>query len=128
MKSNVPRPTGQSLPRTSRIARRREFLEIYESGTKEAGRFAVLFLRSSDLAHPRLGVTVTKKAGKAHVRNRLKRWTREVFRTSRGPTGLEALGLDVVVNVKPSAATTTFVEFSNDLARLFRRAAAKQAR
>lgn len=127
MTSKLAVRTGQTLPRACRMTRRREFLETYESGTRESGRYSVLFLRPNELMHPRLGVTVTRKAGKANVRNKLKRWTREVFRTSSG-TGLWALGLDVVVNVKPAAATATFEEFSRDLDRLFRRSAEKRPR
>ncbi|HUF16510.1 MAG TPA: ribonuclease P protein component [Thermoanaerobaculia bacterium] len=116
-------PTMQNLPREQRIAKRRDFLAIYETGRKDFGRHSVLFVRPNELGHPRLGITVTKKAGKAHVRNRLRRWCREVFRTMRTAAGLDPLGIDLVINVKPSAASATFAEFSADLTRLLRRSA-----
>ncbi len=67
--------------------------------------------------HPRLGVTVTKKVGKANERNKLRRWVKETFRRSRAELGFDRLALDMVVNVKPSASETSYQLFSGDLVR-----------
>ena len=96
---------------------------MYESGRKIFSRYTVLFFAANDLPHSRIGVTATKKLGKANVRNRLKRWTREVYRREREPLVLDERSLDLVVNVKPNAAEATFREFSDDLARVLKRAA-----
>src|SRR5438034_1888106 len=80
-------PTVQSrseaLPKEKRLAKRREFLRVYETGRKVFSRYCVLFFAGNDLPFSRLGITATKKLGKANVRNRLKRWTREVYRRQR---------------------------------------------
>lgn len=104
------------LPRAARIAKRREFLDVYERGEKLFGRYCVLFVMENSCGS-RLGVTATKKVGKANIRNRMKRWVREVFRHHR--TSLSSS--DFVVNLKPAAANATFREFSADLEKLFRR-------
>jgi len=114
---------SQALPRPNRLAKRRDFLRVYETGRKLFSRYTVLFFASNDLSHSRLGVTATKKLGKANVRNRLKRWTREVYRVRREPLALDGRRFDIVVNVKPSAAEVTFREFSEDLARALQRVA-----
>ncbi|HEY0590490.1 MAG TPA: ribonuclease P protein component [Thermoanaerobaculia bacterium] len=115
---------SEALPRKERIAKRRDFLRAYEQGVRQFGRFSVVFVAPNDLGHSRVGVTATKKLGKAIVRNRTKRWVREIYRRNRAPLGLDRHSLDFVVNVKGSAAVAPFQEFSSDLVRTLRRALA----
>jgi ribonuclease P protein component len=110
-----------ALPKEKRLAKRREFLRVYETGRKLFSRYSVLFFADNGLPHSRIGITTTKKIGKANVRNRLKRWTREVYRRQREPLDLDAHRFDVVVNVKPNAADATFSDYSEDLIRVLRR-------
>ena len=117
----VERLRSEALPKKLRLAKRREFVSVYEAGHKHFSRFAVLFTAPNALPYSRIGITATKKVGKANVRNRLKRWTREVYRRLREPLGLDAQALDIVVNVKPNAASTTFQDFSRDFARILER-------
>jgi ribonuclease P protein component len=112
---------SEALPRQKRLAKRRDFLRVYETGRKLFCRYAVLFFASNDLSHSRLGVTATKKLGNANVRNRLKRWTREVYRRRRAPLDLDDRRVDIVVNVKPNASEVTFHEFSEDVGRALQR-------
>ncbi len=124
----MERPRPEALPKERRLAKRREFVEVYETGRKYFSRYAVLFFAGNGLKHSRIGITATKKLGKANVRNRLKRWTREVYRRNREPLGLDARALDIVVNVKPSAAETSFQDYSRDLARALERVVSESAR
>ena len=116
-------PRSEALPKQKRLAKRREFLRVYETGRKVFSRYAVLFFAANGLPYSRIGITATKKLGKANVRNRLKRWTREVYRRQRGPLALDGRSLDVVVNVKPNAAEASFTDYSQDLARVLQRVA-----
>lgn len=116
-------PRLQGLPKEKRLAKRREFLRVYETGRKLFSRYAVLFFADNGLPHSRIGITATKKTGKANVRNRLKRWTREVYRRQRAPLDLDRHALDIVVNVKPNAAEASFDDYSRDLSRVLQRVA-----
>jgi ribonuclease P protein component len=117
----VERLRSEALPKERRLAKRREFVLVYESGRKHFSRYTVVFFAPNGLPHSRIGITATKKTGKANVRNRLKRWTREVYRRRREPLGIDAGGLDIVVNVKPNAVTTTFEDYQRDLTRALER-------
>jgi ribonuclease P protein component len=120
------RPEG--LPKEKRIASRRDFLRAYETGRKLFSRYAVVFYAANDFAHSRIGVTATKKLGKANVRNRLKRWTRETYRRQRAPLAIDPARLDIIVNVKPNARDASFAEYRDDLTRVLRRVIAEAAR
>jgi ribonuclease P protein component len=124
----VDRLRSEALPKQNRLAKRREFVTVYETGRKQFSRYAVLFFVANGLSHSRIGITATKKSGKANVRNRLKRWTREVYRRQREPLGIDARSLDIVVNVKPNAADTTFDEFSRELTRALERVVSENRR
>ena len=119
----MQRPRPEGLPKEKRLAKRREFVRVYESGRKVFSRYAVLFVAGNDLSHSRIGITATKKLGKANVRNRLKRWTREVYRRQREPLSLDARSIDIVVNVKPNAAEASFADYSRELVRVLGRVA-----
>ncbi len=110
----------EALPKKKRLAKRREFLHVYETGRKLFTRYSVLFFTANDLPYSRIGVTATKKIGKANVRNRLKRWTREVYRRAQA---LDDRALDVVVNVRPNAVDVTFADYDEDLSRALVRVA-----
>ena len=119
-------PRSEALPKQKRLAKRREFLRVYENGRKIFSRFSVLFFAANDLPYSRIGVTATKKLGKAHLRNKLKRWTREIYRHERHALGIDARSLDLVVNVKNNARDASFREYSDDLVRSLRRVAGEQ--
>jgi ribonuclease P protein component len=94
---------GLGLPKESRIAKRSDFLRVYEQGKRFEGRFMTVFILPSKRPLHRVGVTATKKAiGKAHDRNRAKRLLRESFRLSRPE--IEAIGTryDWVINARRS--------------------------
>jgi len=119
--------SSEALPKEKRLAKRREFLRVYEAGRKLFSRYSVLFFAANGLPYSRIGITATKKSGKANVRNRLKRWTRETYRRQREPLGIDARALDVVVNIKPSAAQAAWPDFSLDLQRALKRVVSESA-
>ena len=112
---------SESLPKARRLAQRRDYLRIYETGRKLFSRYAVLFFSGNNLPYSRIGITATKKLGNATIRNRMKRWTREIYRRQRPILDLDTRGLDFVVNVKPGAATASFQEYDQDLTKALRR-------
>lgn len=92
-----------SLPKEARLAKRAEFLRVYEQGTRIEGRLMTIFAMPNNKPLHRIGVTATKKAiGKAHDRNRAKRLLRECFRLSRRELDAVAQRYDIVLNARRS--------------------------
>lgn len=121
--ASSPSPRApEGLPRSLRMTRRREFTDAYERGRKVFARYAVVFAIPNDRSYARIGVTTTRKVGKAVARNRMKRWVREVFRLDRAALHLDDKGVDIVVNVRRDALEAPWPEFRRDLDRAMRRA------
>lgn len=77
--------------------RRADFLRITRHGRRHSSEFFLVFrLDRSDGGAARLGITVTRKVGKAVRRNRIKRIVREWFRGRRQ----ELKSCDLVVIAK----------------------------
>lgn len=89
------------LPKETRLAKRAEFLRVYEQGKRIEGRLMTVFLMPNGRDVHRLGVTATKKAiGKAHERNRAKRLLRESFRLSKAELDKVPIKYDWVLNAR----------------------------
>lgn len=91
------------LPKETRLAKRAEFLRVYEQGRRIEGRFMTVFILPNNGKNQRVGITATKKAiGKAHDRNRAKRLLRESFRLSRLELDSVEIKYDWVLNARCS--------------------------
>ena len=85
------------FPRSLRIRKRRQFLRIQRLGKRIYTEHLIIYLMNNKSRSTRLGITVSKKLGKAHQRNRIKRLLREAFRQSLLKT---TKGFDLLVIAK----------------------------
>lgn len=108
------------LPKEARIAKRAEFLRVYNEGTRFEGRFMTVFILPSRREIHRLGVTATKKGigTKAHDRNRAKRLLRESFRLSRAELDAVTTKYDWVVNARKSLLAVKLEEPLEEFRRI----------
>ncbi|MBP7866179.1 MAG: ribonuclease P protein component [Acidobacteria bacterium] len=108
----------QGFPPGARVRKHREFDEVYQKGARIDTPFFVLYHRKGTRPSHRLGMTVSKRIGKACVRNRVKRLFRDIFRKNK-PLGTECW--DIVLNARKSAATATRAELEAEYRRALAR-------
>lgn len=107
-----------SFSKADRILKRPEFINLAKYGKKIQNRHFILFFGQSNLGRSRIGLTVSRKVGKAVRRNRIKRLTREYFRLNR----YELNGFwDISVIAKKSAADLGNNQVISSLAQIFER-------
>jgi len=116
---------SETFSRDDRLRKRREFEECYASGVRVSGRHIQMFCLPEG-GCPRLGISVPRRVGNAVLRNRVRRRLREIFRRNRGLFCTTPLRL--VVNVRPSAASVSFQELSEDYAATLARALSRLRR
>lgn len=93
---------GVRFPKSARLRRRREFLEVQQRGRRiYSGELIVLAL-DSGTPRPRIGITVSSRVGNAVERNRVKRWIREGWR--RAVADLPAVDLLVIARTSALGA------------------------
>ncbi len=116
----VSRGDRESLLPEERLRRRADFLRCYGQGRRRQGRLVVLHVleRGKEEAHPRLGITVTRKVGGAVVRQKIKRRVREIYR--RWNLRWRLPPFDIVVHVKPPASRADFATLEAEIHRLLR--------
>lgn len=111
-------PESIMLQREHRLTDKRDFQKVFHHGNSFANRYLVLYYlknRNSDVF--RVGFSVSKKVGKAVVRNRVKRLLREAFRLDKERINEP---YDFVVIARPSAAELTFEQIRQNVQHLLR--------
>ena len=84
------------------------FQRLYRTGGQANG-FLVLYARKNRTGTNRVGITVSKKLGKAHIRNRVRRRFREVYRLNEEKF---LPGWDIVLVARARAIEADFTDLT----------------
>jgi ribonuclease P protein component len=105
-----------------RIKKNKEFQEVFQRGTSMANRqFVIYMLDRPEQPYFRIGLSVSKKLGKAVVRNRIKRYIRQVFLEMKDDI---LPGKDYVIIARLPVAEMTYFEVKKSLLHVLRKAGA----
>jgi ribonuclease P protein component len=109
------------MQRAQRLRANEDFRRVRGVGRSWAHPLVVLLAARGDdpLAAPRVGISAGKRVGNAVTRNRAKRRVREAVRACYAEL---PVGWDVVLVVRPAAASADYRTLAEAVRSLFRRA------
>jgi ribonuclease P protein component len=88
------------------------FDAVFQARKKQSGRYFAIWIKTTDLAYPRLGLVVAKKNIRlATNRNRIKRVLRESFRQHQ----LQLSNTDIVIVVYQASSTLNAKELRQQI-------------
>ncbi len=88
------------FPAKLRLIRTRHFDRVFAARVKAAAGPLIVWAAPNDLEHCRLGLAISRRAGTAVTRNRIRRLVRESFRLLQHGLPRKPHGYDVVVSVR----------------------------
>ena len=110
--SNDRTPVSRRFPRASRLTDKPQFDAVHRQGQRSSDALFLVITRPNEAGQARLGLAVgIKAAGNAVKRNRIKRLARESFRHRQH----DLPALDIVVNARPAATTSSSGEIRASL-------------
>lgn len=114
----MTKPEGSATPNPLRLRKRSEFLAVRAGAKRRGPLFLLEVLNRGDESPPRVGLTVTKKAGNAVERNRIKRRLRAIVRTQADEM---ADGADYVIVGRSDLLKARFSDIQAEFSRRLRR-------
>ncbi len=95
-----------------------EFKRVYKYGKSYANRYVVLYVLKNNSKNRKIGYSVSKKIGKAVVRNRVKRLFREAYRNNNHKV---ISGVDIILIARKPIVNASYQQIVKSLDYLFKK-------
>jgi ribonuclease P protein component len=99
------------------LTKPQQYSLVYSKGNSWASSLIIMKAMPNGLSLSRYGLSVSKRVGKAVVRNRIKRLLREILRMESFKTGW-----DIILIARPAAAEVDYVSLKNSVITLLTQA------
>lgn len=105
---------------TDGIKKDSDFRKVYQRGKSLADRNLVIYTMKNKSDKSRIGISISKKVGKAHERNRIRRCIKEAYRLNIDDKVLG--GYDLVFIARINAADKDYRELEKSLKYICKKA------
>ena len=106
------------MKHTCSMCSNRHFKRVYSKGKSIAGAYLVLYYQKNNAARNVLGITVSKKIGKAVTRNRVRRLIRESYRLKEDNI---SVGYDLIFVARTKSVGTSLAAIQKDMQFLLKK-------
>lgn len=103
------------LKQVNRLKKRYQFNYVYKAGSHLSSKNVVIYFTPSKTKDIKVGFAVTKKVGKAHIRNLVRRRLREIMQKQ---IPLLKQNNNVIVVAKDQIAVASFAELEAEISQL----------
>ncbi|RCW41465.1 MULTISPECIES: ribonuclease P protein component [unclassified Halanaerobium] len=101
------------------LKKNREFKRVYKNGKSYATRNLVIYCLPTKLDKNRYGFSVSKRVGKAVIRNKIKRRLKEIVREFEKQYNFKAY--DIIFIARNPIVDLDFYQLKRDVRRLYRK-------
>lgn len=98
------------------VKEKKDFDIAFKLRNQVKSKYAYIYIKENDLDLYRFGICVSKKLGKAHIRNLIKRRVKDIIDKSK----LQFKPKDYIIVLKKSAASAKYLELKEDLINCFK--------
>lgn len=98
------------------VKEKKDFDKAFKLKNQVTCKYAYIYINDNNLNLYRFGICVSKKLGKAYIRNLIKRRVKDIIDKSK----LQFDSKDYIIVMKKSASSAKYLELKEDLLKCFK--------